>query len=38
MAGRRVLAPDRWQQADGLDEVVIGPASAAEIRWPAHDR
>jgi hypothetical protein len=38
MAGRRMLAPDKWQQADSLDEVVIGPASALEIRWPQHAR
>lgn len=36
MAGRRMLAPDRWEQADSLDEVVIGPATALEIRWPQH--
>lgn len=36
MAGRRMLAPDRWQQALSLDEVVIGNASALEIRWPQH--
>jgi len=35
MAGRRMLSADRWQQADSLDEVVIGPATAREIRWPA---
>jgi hypothetical protein len=34
MAGRRMLSPTRWEQADTLNEVVIGPASAAEIRWP----
>ncbi|HEX4243415.1 MAG TPA: hypothetical protein VHZ53_18535 [Steroidobacteraceae bacterium] len=33
MAGRRMIAPDRWQQAESLDEVVIGPATAREIRW-----
>jgi hypothetical protein len=33
MAGRRMLAPDRWQQAAGLDEVVVGTATALEIRW-----
>lgn len=38
MAARRMLAPDRWQQAESLDEVVIGPATALEIRWPLHDR
>ncbi len=35
MAGRRMLARGRWQQASSLDEVVIGPATALEIRWPA---
>jgi hypothetical protein len=34
MAGRRMIAPDQWRQAAGLDEVVIGPATAREIRWP----
>jgi hypothetical protein len=38
MAGRRMLSPDRWQQASSLDEVVIGTATAAEIRWPEHPR
>jgi hypothetical protein len=38
MAGRRMLAPDKWQQARSLDEVVIGPATALEIRWPQHAR
>jgi hypothetical protein len=38
MAGRRMLGPDNWQQAAGLDEVVIGPATAREIRWPANQR
>jgi hypothetical protein len=33
MAGRRMLSADRWQQAQSLDEVVIGPATALEIRW-----
>jgi hypothetical protein len=33
MAGRRMLSADKWQQADSLDEVVIGPATALEIRW-----
>lgn len=36
MAGRRMLAPDKWQQAQSLDEVVIGAATALEIRWPQH--
>ncbi len=34
MAGRRLVAPDRWVQPVSLDQVVIGPASAREIRWP----
>jgi hypothetical protein len=38
MAGRRMLAPERWQQAESLDEVLIGPATALEIRWPQHAR
>jgi hypothetical protein len=33
MAGRRMLSADRWLQAESLDEVVIGPATALEIRW-----
>lgn len=36
MAGRRMLAPGRWEQAGSLDEVVIGSATALEIRWPQH--
>jgi hypothetical protein len=36
MAGRRMLSVDRWQQAANLDEVLIGPATALEIRWPEH--
>ncbi len=38
MAGRRMIAADKWEQADDLDEVVIGPATALEIRWPAAAR
>ena len=34
MAGRRMLSPNRWEQPGNLDEVVIGPATASEIRWP----
>lgn len=34
MAGRRLIAADRWEQPESLDEVVIGPATAQEIRWP----
>jgi hypothetical protein len=33
MAGRRMLSADQWRQAESLDEVVIGAATAAEIRW-----
>jgi hypothetical protein len=36
MAGRRMLAPDRWEQATSLDDVVIGRDTALEIRWPQH--
>lgn len=38
MAGRRMLSAGRWEQADGLDEVVIGPVTALEIRWLQHAR
>ena len=38
MAGRIMLAPDQWQQSASLDEVVIGPLTALEIRWPQHAR
>jgi hypothetical protein len=33
MAGRRMISATRWEQPSGLDEVVIGPATALEIRW-----
>ncbi len=33
MAGRRMLSSDRFEQARSLDEVVIGAATALEIRW-----
>jgi hypothetical protein len=33
MAGRRMLRADRWEQAASLDEVLIGTATALEIRW-----
>jgi hypothetical protein len=36
MAGRRMLSAVKWTQATGLQEVVIGPATAAEIRWTQH--
>jgi len=33
MAGRKMLSAQRWRQAESLDEVLIGPATALEIRW-----
>ena len=33
MGGRRMLSPTAWEQPTDLNEVVIGPASALEIRW-----
>ena len=36
MAGRRALAPNRFEQVEGLNEVVIGSATALEILWPQH--
>jgi hypothetical protein len=33
MAGRRALDAAHGEQAQSLDEVLIGPASAAEINW-----
>jgi hypothetical protein len=33
-----MLAADIWQQAASLDEVVVGPATALEIRWMQHAR
>jgi hypothetical protein len=33
MAGRRALSADRAQMPGSLDEVVVGPATAREIRW-----
>jgi hypothetical protein len=38
MAGRRVLTPVQSEQPESLDEVVIGRATALEIRWPQHAR
>ncbi len=38
MAGRRMLTATRWEQPSSLDEVVVGAATAAEIRWPVHPR
>jgi hypothetical protein len=28
-----MLSADEWQQAANLDQVLIGPATALEIRW-----
>jgi hypothetical protein len=36
MAGRRMLTATHWVEPESLDQVVIGPATALEIRWPAH--
>ena len=36
MGGRRVISPTQWEQPDNLGEVVIGAATALEIRWLAH--
>jgi hypothetical protein len=36
MAGRRMLSATHWEQAQSLDETVIGPSTALEIRWPQH--
>jgi hypothetical protein len=33
MAGRRMVSAASWEQPARLDEVVIGPATALEIRW-----
>lgn len=33
MAGRRALSAQEAQQPDALSAVVVGPATAAEIRW-----
>jgi hypothetical protein len=38
MAGRRMIRADRWEQAMDLAEVVVGPATALEIRWPQNAR
>jgi hypothetical protein len=36
MAGRRMLGPGRWEQVASLGDVVIGNATALEIRWPQY--
>ena len=33
MAGRRPLSPSEWQLPRNLPHVVVGPATALEIRW-----
>ena len=33
MAGRRMLSATQFEQPRDLDEVVVGPATALEIRW-----
>jgi len=33
MAGRRMLSATSWEQPSSLDQIVIGPATAVEIRW-----
>jgi hypothetical protein len=33
MAGRRIIAPGHWEQVSDLDQVVLGPTTAAEINW-----
>jgi hypothetical protein len=33
MAGRRMLSEQEWDMPHGLREVVVGPETAAEIRW-----
>ncbi len=36
MAGRRALSPTDFEMPQSLREVVVGPATAAEIRWTTH--
>jgi hypothetical protein len=36
MAGRIALAPDRFEQAESLNQVVVGRSTALEILWPQH--
>ena len=33
MAGRRMTTATSWEQPASLDEVLVGPATAREIRW-----
>lgn len=36
MAGRRALSPTDFDMPQSLRDVVVGPATAAEIRWTTH--
>ena len=36
MAGRRVLSPTNFDMPGNLRDVIVGPATAAEIRWTHH--
>lgn len=36
MAGRRPLSPTELEMPGSLSETVVGPATAAEIRWTSH--
>jgi hypothetical protein len=38
MAGRRMLSESSWEQAENFNQVVVGMATALEIRWPQHAR
>jgi hypothetical protein len=38
MAGRRALDASHLEQVDSLRQVIVGPLTAAEIRWPQHSR
>jgi hypothetical protein len=33
MAGRRMISATSWEQPASLDEVLIGPVTARQIRW-----
>jgi hypothetical protein len=33
MGGRRMLSASEWEQPSGLEDTVVGPATALEIRW-----
>jgi hypothetical protein len=36
MAGRIVFAPDRFEQPESLNQVVLGSSTALELLWPQH--